>query len=133
MSIVPNATRKQRADRLIRQRWIDALPRCDKNKINPKSFRLCEKHWPDNVCLKTISRRVHTISRSNEKFVCIFMSDDYSECDRSIIVYNKGTLTSPLTVKCVRKGIPLSALIFILNKNNGLSTYSQFSLKLLTV
>ena len=132
------------ADRLIRQRWIDALPRCDKYKINPKTFRLCEKHWPDNVSLKKLpggytrpddppslckmppsclqspkaprrqpknpdkfldmfkeqdkikdfasfkpDERLYKeskekcqnimISRSNAKFVCIFMFDDYSE------------------------------------------------------
>ena len=179
------------ANRLLRHRWIDALPRRDKYKINPKTFRLCEKHWPDGVSLKKLpggytrpddppsifnvppsclsspkapprqpknpdkflemfteqdkikdfasfkpderllkeskEKCMNTIiSRSNDKFVCIFMSDDYSKCEGSIVVYNKSTLTSPLTMKCFRKGIQLSNLSTILNKNNGISTYSQF-------
>lgn len=66
------------------------------------------------------------ISRSEDKFVCIFMSDNFSECHGSIIVTNKPTLCSPLVVEAYKNGIRITTLTPILHPNNGLSTYSQF-------
>eukprot|EP00745_Piridium_sociabile_P001153 TRINITY_DN10714_c0_g2_i1.p1 TRINITY_DN10714_c0_g2~~TRINITY_DN10714_c0_g2_i1.p1 ORF type:complete len:837 (+),score=176.30 TRINITY_DN10714_c0_g2_i1:399-2909(+) len=65
------------------------------------------------------------ISRSDKRFVCLLMSDDHSECSVSVVVQNKKTLCSPLTLTAFRNGIrvPLGA---ILNPNNGLNSKSQF-------
>ena len=65
------------------------------------------------------------ISRSEDKFVCIFMSKDFQVSDLSVIVYNESTLCSPLTLSDFKNGIrvPLGK---ILNPNNGLNCYSQF-------
>ena len=64
-------------------------------------------------------------SRSDDKFVCIFMTKNYSESAATIIVHNTATLCSPLILEAFKDGIsvPLSK---ILNPNNGLSYYSQF-------
>ena len=66
------------------------------------------------------------ISRSDTKFVCIFMSEDFRECTASISVHNKTTLCSPMVVEAFKCGIHVSSVSSILNPNNGLSTYSQF-------
>lgn len=64
------------------------------------------------------------IFRSDEKFVCVFMTEDYSESIASIVVHNKSTLCSPLTLYAYKGGIRVTCKI--LNPNNGLSKYSQF-------
>ena len=65
------------------------------------------------------------IKRTDDTFICIFMTHDYKETSASIIVQSKSTLCSPLTLHAFKNGmqVPLSK---ILNPNNGLSTYSQF-------
>ena len=65
------------------------------------------------------------ISKSEEKFVCLFMSQNYEECNISIIVYNKQTLCSPLVLNVFKNGISIP-MGKILNPNNGLASYSQF-------
>ena len=78
------------------------------------------------------------ISRSVEKtdqgvvksrtFVCIFMSEDYSYSKGSIVVHDKPTMCSPLTIEAFQNGIRVTSLRAdkIVNPNNGLSRYSQF-------
>lgn len=65
------------------------------------------------------------ISRDDNKLVCVFMRQDYQESELTIIVENKATLCSPLTLTAFKDGIrvPLSK---ILRPNNGLSSYSMF-------
>ena len=65
------------------------------------------------------------ISHRKGKLVCFFMSEDFSESTMSIVVHNKPTLCSPLTLIAWKHGIrvPLSKQ---LNPNNGFSLYSQF-------
>lgn len=65
------------------------------------------------------------ISRAEDRFVCLFMTDRYEESYLSIIVQNTPTLCSPLVLSAFKKGInvPLGK---ILNPNNGLNSYSQF-------
>lgn len=65
------------------------------------------------------------ISRSEDKFVCIFMSNNFKESYLTIIVHNKSTLCSPLTLSAFKNGISVP-LGNILNPNNGLAYYSQF-------
>lgn len=65
------------------------------------------------------------ISRTDDRFVCLFMSKDFTKCESTIIVENKATLCSPLILTAYKKEIrvPLGQ---ILHPNNGLSSYSQF-------
>ena len=65
------------------------------------------------------------ISHRKGKLVCFFMTEDFSESTMSIVVHNKSTLCSPLTLTAFKHGIrvPLSKQ---LNPNNGFSLYSQF-------
>lgn len=65
------------------------------------------------------------LSRSEERFICVFMARDYSESKLSIIVHNKSTLCSPLTLQAFKDGISVP-FGNILNPNNGLSSYSQY-------
>ncbi|KAF2354967.1 hypothetical protein FHG87_014278 [Trinorchestia longiramus] len=65
------------------------------------------------------------ISRSKERFVCLFMTDNFSECSMSVIVENKPTLCSPLTVSAFKNGISVP-LFKTLHPNNGLRSYTQF-------
>ncbi|KAF2367892.1 hypothetical protein FHG87_001337 [Trinorchestia longiramus] len=65
------------------------------------------------------------ISRSKERLVCLFMTDNFSECSRSVIVENKPTLCSPLTLSAFKNGISVP-LFKTLNPNNGLRSYTQF-------
>jgi hypothetical protein len=65
------------------------------------------------------------ISRSEDKLVCIFMTKDFQESHLSVIVYNKSTLCSPLTLSAFKNGISVP-LGKVLNPNNGLNCYSQF-------
>ena len=66
------------------------------------------------------------ITRTLDKFVCLFMQSDFSESILINIVHNKSTLCSPLTFSVFKNGlsVPLGR---ILSPNNGLSSYSQFS------
>ncbi|KAF2355150.1 hypothetical protein FHG87_014092 [Trinorchestia longiramus] len=65
------------------------------------------------------------ISRPKERLVCLFMTDNFSECSLSAIVENKPTLCSPLTLSAFKNGI--SVLLFkTLHPNNGLRSYTQF-------
>ena len=174
------------------QRWINALPPRANFVIKPKTFYICERHWPPEAqfittpggftrpvdppsifpnvpssCLQTpkppprppkdpnknldfFNKRDKIrsfaefspdkelkddckkrgqkliISRTEDKFICIFMSDNFSECTGSIIVHNKPTLCSPLVIEAFQSGIRLTTLSSILNPNNGLAKYSQF-------
>ena len=65
------------------------------------------------------------ISRTVDKFICIFMLSDFTESYMTVVVHNKSTLCSPLTMAVFKNGssVPLGK---ILNPNNGLSSYSQF-------
>ena len=65
------------------------------------------------------------ISRSVDKFVCVFMSEDFKDVHLSIIVQNKSTLCSPVTFSAYRNGVSVH-LGNILNPNNGLNSYTQF-------
>lgn len=65
------------------------------------------------------------ISRTKEKFVCLFMSEKMTCCNLSIIVENRPTLCSPLIMSAYKKGINVS-ISKLLNPNNGLLYYSQF-------
>lgn len=78
---------------------------------------------PDKELLKKYKNVL--ITRSEDRFVCIFMDKDYTESFASIIVHNKPTLCSPLTFSAFKNGIvvPLGK---ILRPNNGLSSFSQF-------
>ena len=66
------------------------------------------------------------VSRSEDKFSCVFMSEDCRESIGTIIVHNRPTLCSPLTVEAYSNGLRVTSLSQILNPNNGMSTYSQF-------
>ncbi|KAF2349009.1 hypothetical protein FHG87_020235 [Trinorchestia longiramus] len=65
------------------------------------------------------------ISRSKERLACLFMTDNFSECNLSVIVENKPTLCSPLTLSAFKNGISVP-LFKILHPNNGLRSYTQF-------
>ncbi|KAF2349416.1 hypothetical protein FHG87_019828 [Trinorchestia longiramus] len=53
------------------------------------------------------------------------MTDNFSECSLSVIVENKPTLCSPLTLSAFENGISVP-LFKILHPNNGLRLYTQF-------
>ena len=78
---------------------------------------------PDKELHKTYKNII--ISRTEEKFVCLFMQSDFSESNLTIIVHNKSTLCSPLTFSAFKNGVSVP-LGRILSPNNGLSSYSQF-------
>ena len=78
---------------------------------------------PDKDLHKSYSNLI--ISRSGERFICLVMSEDYQECNVSILVENKPTLCSPLTLRAFKNGVSVP-LGKILSPNNGLSSYSQF-------
>ncbi|KAF2366383.1 hypothetical protein FHG87_002867 [Trinorchestia longiramus] len=59
------------------------------------------------------------ISRSKERLVCLFITDNFSECSLSVIVENKPTLCSPLTLSAFKNGISVP-LFKKLHPNNGL-------------
>jgi len=65
------------------------------------------------------------ISKSEDRLVCLFMTEDYSMCNMSVVVNKKSTLCCPLTLQAFKSGtsIPLDK---ILHPNNGLRSYSQF-------
>ncbi|KAF2349767.1 hypothetical protein FHG87_019477 [Trinorchestia longiramus] len=64
------------------------------------------------------------ISRSKERLVCLFMTDNFSECSLSVIVKNKPTLCSPLMLSAFKNGISVP-LFKTLHPNNGLRSYTQ--------
>ncbi|KAF2353249.1 hypothetical protein FHG87_015992 [Trinorchestia longiramus] len=64
------------------------------------------------------------ISRSKERLVCLLMTDNFSECSLSVIVENKPTLCSPLTLSAFKNGISVP-LFKVLHPNNGLRSYTQ--------
>ncbi|KAF2344891.1 Zinc finger C2CH-type [Trinorchestia longiramus] len=65
------------------------------------------------------------ISRSKERLVYLFMTDNFSECSLSVIVENNSTLCSPLTLSGFKNGISVP-LFKKLHPNNGLRSYTQF-------
>ncbi|KAF2347155.1 hypothetical protein FHG87_022089 [Trinorchestia longiramus] len=65
------------------------------------------------------------ISRSEERLLCLFMTDNFSECSLSVIVENKPTLCSPLTLSAFKNSISVP-LFKILHPNIGLRSYTQF-------
>ncbi|KAF2345916.1 Zinc finger C2CH-type [Trinorchestia longiramus] len=65
------------------------------------------------------------ISRSKEKLVCLFMTDNFSECSLPVIVENKPTLCSPLTLSAFKNCISVP-LFKTLHPNKGLKSYTQF-------
>ena len=78
---------------------------------------------PENQLKKKYKQVLTT--RTDDKIISLFMADDYSEVLASVIVFDKGTLTSPLTLIATKNGIrvPLGS---ILEPNNGLKSKSQF-------
>ncbi|KAF2356833.1 Transmembrane protein 43 family [Trinorchestia longiramus] len=69
--------------------------------------------------------KILIISRSKERVVYLFMTDNFSECNLSVIVENKLTLCSPLTLSAFKNGISVP-LFKIHHPNNGLRSYPQF-------
>ncbi|KAF2346998.1 Zinc finger C2CH-type [Trinorchestia longiramus] len=67
------------------------------------------------------------ISRSKEKLVCLFMTDNFNECTLSVaaLTENKPTLCSPLTLSAFKNGINVP-LFKTLHSNNGLRLSIQF-------
>ncbi|KAF2363393.1 hypothetical protein FHG87_005852 [Trinorchestia longiramus] len=65
------------------------------------------------------------ISRSKERLVCLFMTNNFSRCSLSVIVENKPTLCSPLTFSAFKNGISVP-LFKTLHPNSGLRSYTQF-------
>ncbi|KAF2367602.1 Raf-like Ras-binding [Trinorchestia longiramus] len=64
------------------------------------------------------------ISRSKERLVCLFMTDNFTECSLSVIFENKPTLCSPLTLSAFKNSISVP-LVKMLHPNNGLRSYTQ--------
>ncbi|KAF2344240.1 hypothetical protein FHG87_025005 [Trinorchestia longiramus] len=64
------------------------------------------------------------LARSKERLVCLFMTDNFSECSLSVIVENKPTLCSPLTLSAFKNGISVP-LFKTLHPNNDLRSYTQ--------
>ena len=90
-----------------------------KDKIN--SF---EEFKPDEQLKEDCRRRGQNIiiSRTDGKFVCVFMTDTFSECTGSIVVHDKSTLCSPLVIEAYKFGVRMT-LSSIINPNNGLSHF----------
>ncbi|KAF2348352.1 hypothetical protein FHG87_020892 [Trinorchestia longiramus] len=65
------------------------------------------------------------ISRSKERLVCLFMTDNFSECSLFVIAENKSTLCSPLTFSAFKNDISVP-LFKTLHPNNGLRSYTRF-------
>ena len=79
---------------------------------------------PDKELHKTYKNIIRSITRTVDKFVCLFMQSDFSESNLINIVH-KSTLCSPLTFSAFKNGVSVP-LGRILSPNNGLSSYSQF-------
>ena len=80
---------------------------------------------PDKELHKTYKNIIRSITRTVDKFVCLFMQSDFSESNLINVVHNKSTLCSPLTFSAFKNGVSVP-LGRILSPNNGLSSYSQF-------
>ena len=80
---------------------------------------------PDKELQKTYKNIIRSITRTVDKFVCLFMQSDFSESNLINIVHNESTLCSPLTFSAFKNGVSVP-LARILSPNNGLSSYSQF-------
>ena len=72
-----------------------------------------------NVTYRSSTR---TFSRSEERFVCLFITEIFSKCILSMIVDNMPTLCCPLTCSAFKKGIsvPLGKAV---HPKNGLRSY----------
>ncbi|KAF2361192.1 Zinc finger C2CH-type [Trinorchestia longiramus] len=79
-----------------------------------KSERILQKQYKNLI-----------ISRSKERLVCFFMIDNFNECRLFVIVENKPTLCSPLTLSAFKNGISVP-LFKTLHPNNGLRSFTQF-------
>ena len=79
--------------------------------------------FPDKDLLKKYDNVI--IYRPNGKFISVFMKEEFQTCKLTVIVEDKRTLCSPLTLSAFKDGIrvPLGK---VLNPNNGLASYSQF-------
>ncbi|KAF2359636.1 LDLR class B repeat [Trinorchestia longiramus] len=77
---------------------------------------------PENNLQKQYKNLI--ISRSKERLVCLFMTDNFSECSLSVIVENKPTLCSRLMFSAFKNGISVP-LFKTLHPNNGLRSYTQ--------
>ena len=80
---------------------------------------------PDQELHKTNENIIKSITRTVDKFVCLFMQSDFSESNLINIVHNKSTLCSTLTFSAFKNGVSVP-LGRIFSPNNGLSSYSQF-------
>ena len=65
------------------------------------------------------------ITRSADRFVCVFMAEGFSDCKLTVVVENKQTMCSPLVLYAYKSGVKVP-FGKILNPNNGLSSYSMF-------
>ncbi|KAL8557910.1 hypothetical protein ACOMHN_066248 [Nucella lapillus] len=65
------------------------------------------------------------ITRSADRFVCVFMAEGFSDCKLTVVVENKPTMCSTLVLYAYKSGVkvPFGKII---NPNNGLSSYSMF-------
>ena len=64
-------------------------------------------------------------SRTDDRLVCVFMTDDYSDSVLSVVVEDKATLTSPLSLKAFKSGIRVP-LGNYLHPNNGFKSHQMF-------
>ena len=78
---------------------------------------------PDRELHRKHSNLITT--KSDGRFVCVFMTEDFQKCILSVVVENKPTLCSPLTLSAFKDGVSVP-LGKILSPNNGLRSYSQF-------
>ena len=75
---------------------------------------------PEKTLRKTYKDVI--ITRSEKHFVCVFMKEDFSEANISVIVENRQTLTCPVTLKAFKNGIRVPLGNF-LHPNNGFNSY----------
>ena len=73
-------------------------------------------------------RKIHKdiiITRTSETLVCVFMKEDFSDCELSIVIEKQSALTSPLTLKAYKRGfrVPLGGY---LHPNNGFNSLQMF-------
>ena len=66
------------------------------------------------------------ISRKQDTIAFIIISEDFQRTELSVIVSNKPSLCSPLTLFAYEEGMSIPVSKKILNPNNGLKYYSQF-------
>ncbi|KAL8568279.1 hypothetical protein ACOMHN_040852 [Nucella lapillus] len=65
------------------------------------------------------------ITRSADRFVCVFRAEGFSDCKLTVVVENKQTMCSTLVLYAYKSGVKVP-FGKILNPNNGLSSYSMF-------